>query len=236
MAKRIGALIMVLCLVTFMRPLPSEAIFGFADTAVVYDPTNWAENFATALSTAAMVQNQLKDLASLGNLAAFGNVLASTQSLLRHAQRIAGVLKGRNAQWVGLTKMDQFTNADPQDLPELLESWNQRASGLMGICATEAMQAQELLEEIGTTLQDVSAFINGISAMAGTVQGLQTLAGAMSTAASEVMRMTTLAGTFHQAMLNDKLLISVNEQVSGLLARERLKDWPTENPLTSKAN
>jgi hypothetical protein len=230
MAQGVVWCAIALSLVSLLAPLPADAAFGVGD--IVYDPTVWAEAFTTAVNTTAMAQNQLKDLASLSNLSEFGNLIVSTQRLLLHVQRIAGRLKGRNGQWVSLTDMNRFREMDPQDLSDALEMFNQESSGLMGMCANEAMEAQELLEEIGSALQDTSTFVSAIAAIAGTVQGLQRLAGTMALAASEVMRMQVLAGTFHQAMLNDKLVISVNEQVSGLLARERLKDWPME-PLTA---
>jgi conjugal transfer/entry exclusion protein len=213
---------MVLSLCIILAPGYSYAQFG----AVVFDPSNWAENATQVLNTLEMIKNQLTDLQTY--------VVFPIVSIAQDLSRLHSVINElKSLMLFDKERTDALFSTMFGSAPcteSALTAWEGEVRSVMHNAHHAAVYAQTLINDILELIDCITSIIDQIVQMVGSVQGLQALGQIQSVVVHQQARMMAMMGAFQSAMSIDVMYRITGQHAKSCIAQARLRDIPRENP------
>jgi len=207
-------LLIVLWASMVLYPRESTAVFGVGD--VVFDPSVFGQAVIEVAQSFSMLQNMIKDVAPLAHMGQAMQVVLLTQSVLAQVDGLAHKIQARAGIW---TTKPVFTTM--QDLSRFRET----AAGYCQQSRIDALSVQSLLADASRLSRTLSALIDSIGILTGSVAGLQAVSTELTGISGQLATLQATAAANHEATLCESWSREYRRQGLVILQQQLFRDY-----------
>jgi hypothetical protein len=205
-------MLMLFCMVA--SPTSSDAAFGVGD--VVFDPSNFQQNLATAVQSLQMVSLMTKDLAPIREVGAFLQTVTIAQHLGSQIREIGGRMLGRTQWW------------NEQRVPESLQELVIFRHQAMDVCSQTHMDAlgiQGLIDDLLQMMETLNHLMGNIQSLLGSVSNLQQVNAALGVAAHHIGTLAAMSAGEHESAICERTKENLEARAVGAVINEQMRNW-----------